>query len=241
MWYKKSYIGDNTNWRNRPNSYYAYFDTNEYNSNPINIYAYIGNRIIFNYSPNMANAFTGMPQYSYTYIDKDRSFNLPTVSGSYNGYTFEGWYTNSSYTGEGMTDTYKPTENITLYAKFVQQTPESTEYYWYVGTTGTKPSSLPTNDSELATGTNEGWRKFTQTSGIVYNASENHITFNSSAYYWLIIPNNINIKVEANDGNNYLLSFESDGDYAPDSNTIQGYTIYSSKDQGNEFSGILKY
>ena len=121
----------------------------------------------------------------------------------------------------------------------VNYTIKQTTYYWYVGTASTKPSSLPTSDSQLETGTNEGWRKFTQTSGTVYNANTTHIRFNKSAYYWLIIPTGM--KVETSDGNNYLLGFESSGEYGPDTTTIPNYTIYASRWEGGEFSGIIKY
>lgn len=126
-WYKRSYMND-SNWENRPNSYYAYFDTVEYNSNPTDIYAYMGNRIMFSYDYNV---FNGMPEFGYAYVGENTYYPLPRISN--NSYNFGGWYTNSSYTGEGMTDTYRPTENITLYAKFTQQTPEG-QHYFSVGT-----------------------------------------------------------------------------------------------------------
>lgn len=126
-WYKRSYMND-SNWQNRPNSYYAYFDAVEYNSNPRNIYAYMGNRIMFSYDYDV---FDGMPDTGYAYVGENTYYPLPRISN--NSYNFGGWYTNSSYTGEGMTDTYRPTENITLYAKFTQQTPE-VPHYFSVGT-----------------------------------------------------------------------------------------------------------
>lgn len=126
-WYKRSYMND-SNWQNRQNSYYAYFDAVEYNSNPRNIYAYMGNRIMFSYDYDV---FVGMPNTGYAYVGENTYYPLPRISN--NSYNFGGWYTNSSYTGEGMTDTYRPTENITLYAKFTQQTPE-VPHYFSVGT-----------------------------------------------------------------------------------------------------------
>ena len=116
--------------------------------------------------------------------------------------------------------------------------PETT-YYWYIGTATNKPTSLPTSDSELATGNSEGWRKYTATSGTVYDASLTPIRFDKVAYYWLIVKNGM--KVETSDGNNYLNVFESSGEYGPDSTTISGYTIYASKTDGIEFGGIVKY
>ena len=120
-----------------------------------------------------------------------------------------------------------------------------TTYYWYVGTylgdNKTKPSSLPTDDSQLATGNSEGWRKIDVTSGTIYNAAtaDTRILFSHYEYYWLIIPTGI--KVETSDGNNYLNAFESSGKWGPDTTTIPGYTIYTSEDAGGEFGGILKY
>lgn len=40
-------------------------------------------------------------------------------------------------------------------------TGEETKYYWYVGQT--PPTALPTNDSQLATGLDAGWRKIGNT------------------------------------------------------------------------------
>jgi len=114
-----------------------------------------------------------------------------------------------------------------------------TVYYWYVGTAQNKPTSLPEDDSQLASGNSEGWRKYTASSGIVHDASNSPIRFNSGDYYWLIIPTGM--KVETSDGNNYLYGFETSGDYAPDSTTIPNYTIYSSIAAGIEFTGIIKY
>lgn len=224
MWYKKSYIGDNTNWQNRPNSYYAYFDANTY-SNPTYIYAYTGNRIIFNYSPNMANAFNGMPQYSYTYIDKDRSFNLPTVSGSYNGYTFEGWYTDSSYTGEGMTNTYKPTENITLYAKFVEES-QPEEYYWYAGTTQIDDTNY--NDTNIV-------------SQVTSIPSETTISTNDE-YLYIVVPkekvitvyDENNFEVNMKTYNSSTHSFTNATTYVDDN-----YAIYRSAQKGVGTSRIV--
>lgn len=43
-------------------------------------------------------------------------------------------------------------------------TGEETKYYWYVGQT--PPTALPTNDSQLATGLDAGWRKISNTKPI---------------------------------------------------------------------------
>lgn len=43
-------------------------------------------------------------------------------------------------------------------------TGEETKYYWYVGPT--PPTALPTNDSQLATGLDAGWRKISNTKPI---------------------------------------------------------------------------
>ena len=125
-----------------------------------------------------------------------------------------------------------------------------TTYYWYIGTNlpaesdknfePTKPT-LPVDDSQLATGNHEGWRKIGTTipKGVIYDAQSSAIRFNKVGYYYLIIPNGV--KVETSDGNNYLNGFESSGEYGPDSTTIPGYTIYSSRWAGNNFTGIIKY
>ena len=116
-------------------------------------------------------------------------------------------------------------------------TEPTTTRYWYVGIT--KPDALPTDDSQLANGNSEGWRKIDVTSGTIYDAANNRIRFSGYEYYWLIIPTGI--KVESSDGNNYLNLFESSGEWGPDTTTIPNYTIYTSRDAGGEFGGILKY
>lgn len=142
MWYKKSYIGDNTNWQNRSNSYYAYFDANEYNSNPRNIYAYIGNRLTF-VGPNSDIIF------SYIDVKSGDRQRLPALISSYMGKRpigwgeYDGYSYNANYTNYEMNSYITPERNMTLYAKYGdQQTPEPTEYYWYAG------QDQPGNSSE---------------------------------------------------------------------------------------------
>ena len=117
-------------------------------------------------------------------------------------------------------------------------TAEEEVFYWYIGTDENAAKSLPNSDSQLATGTGEGWRKYTNTTGVIYDASNSPIVFTSGGYYWLVVKNGT--KVESSDGNNYLNAFESSGEYGPDSTTISGYTIYSSRWVGGNFTGIIK-
>ena len=49
-------------------------------------------------------------------------------------------------------------------AVYMAGTGEETKYYWYVGQT--PPTALPTNDSQLATGLDAGWRKISNTKPI---------------------------------------------------------------------------
>lgn len=127
------------------------------------------------------------------------------------------------------------------------ETAEEEVFYWYIGTDENAAKSLPTDDSQLATGTGEGWRKYTNTTGVIYDASitANRIMFNHSSFYWLVIKNGV--KVESVDGANvlsnngtFLIDDSIEPDYAPDSNTITGYTIYSSRYAGAGFIGIIK-
>lgn len=66
--------------------------------------------------------------------------NLGTIT--VNGISYTIWRTNS--TGSRS-------------AVYMAGTGEETKYYWYVGQT--PPTALPTNDSQLATGLDAGWRK----------------------------------------------------------------------------------
>lgn len=47
-----------------------------------------------------------------------KGINLPTPTKS--GYTFEGWYENSNFSGNKLTGVYKPSKNITIYAKWAE-------------------------------------------------------------------------------------------------------------------------
>lgn len=126
-------------------------------------------------------------------------------------------------------------------------TAEEEVFYWYIGTDENAAKSLPTDDSQLATGTSEGWRKYTNTTGVIYDATilANEIRFNHNGWYWLVIKDGV--KVETVDGANilsnngsFLIDDSIDPEYAPKSNIITGYTIYSSRYTGAGFALIVK-
>lgn len=126
-------------------------------------------------------------------------------------------------------------------------TAEEEVFYWYIGTDENAAKSLPTSDSQLATGTGEGWRKYTNTTGVIYDASTtaNQIRFDHNGWYWLVIKNGVNVvdgfgsNVLDNNGT-FLIDDSIEPEYAPDSNTITGYTIYSSRTSGAIFGYTVK-
>lgn len=126
-------------------------------------------------------------------------------------------------------------------------TAEEEVFYWYIGTDENAAKSLPTDDSQLATGTSEGWRKYTNTTGVIYDASTlaSRIMFNHSDWYWLVIKNGVKVEdvigtdVLSNNAT-FLIDDSIEPEYAPDSNTITGYTIYSSRATGSVFGLIVK-
>ena len=138
-----------------------------------------------------------------------------------------------------------------------EQLGTGTMYYWYVGTNLPAESdkvfeptipTLPVNESELATGNHEGWRRIGTTipKGVIYNtlydAQSSAIMFNKYGYYYLIIPNGI--KVQLGEVDVLPVWFETEEKYSgeaykPDSKTIPGYTIYYSSDAGGCFTGKI--
>ena len=138
-----------------------------------------------------------------------------------------------------------------------EQLGTGTMYYWYVGTNLPAESdkvfeptipTLPVNESELATGNHEGWRRIGTTipKGVIYNtqydAQSSAIMFNKGGYYYLIIPNGIKVQLGGADVLPVWFETEekySDEAYKPDSKTIPGYTIYYSRGSGAGFVGKI--
>ena len=115
----------------------------------------------------------------------------------------------------------------------------------------TKPNALPSDDSQLATGQNAGWRKFTNTSGVIYDGHTVDTMINGTGdengYAYLIFPNNLGITVKSSDGNNGLNDdlwvLDTNDEYAPDTITIPNYIIYSSTEGHpfDEFALIISW
>lgn len=184
MWYKKSYIGDNTNWQNRSNSYYAYFDNEIYHNgidgnNITDIYAYIGNRLTFNYPFGVV--FDNMPQYSYAYVKNTEKYILPTKTGY-------AWYTDSSYTNKIESTYYEPTNNITLYAKFEEEIPQPEEYF-SIGTEEVTSSNYRTVNNATTT----------IPTTTTYSSTQRN-------YHYILIPSNKTITI-VDDSDNAPINF----------------------------------
>lgn len=117
-------------------------------------------------------------------------------------------------------------------------------YYWYVGTSPTKPNNLPYIDSQFASGNQEGWRMIGTSipNGVIYDAVATPIQFNIDTFYWMIVPTGVSIldsfggvMTQASQG-----VFEQDGEWGPDTTTLPGYTIWSSTGSSSQFIGYIQ-
>ena len=108
-------------------------------------------------------------------------------------------------------------------------------YYWYVG--DTIPTSLPTNDSNLATGTNPGWRKIGNSKPIAETKifSDDNTIIVSTTKVPIYIAVNSDISLNFVDGfNNQLENFVGDPIIS------NGMKIYTTLFKAKSFNGNVK-
>ena len=108
-------------------------------------------------------------------------------------------------------------------------------YYWYIG--DTIPTSLPTNDSNLATGTNPGWRKIGNSKpnvGTILFDGKTSINISSTKKpYYFACNSDINILVYDSFGN--ICETFING---PLQNN--GMNVYTTTFDGKSFNNVLK-
>ena len=108
-------------------------------------------------------------------------------------------------------------------------------YYWYIG--DTIPTSLPTNDSKLATGTNPGWRKIGNSKpnvGTILFDGKTSINISSTKKpYYFACNSDINILVYDSFGN--ICETFING---PLQNN--GMNVYTTTFDGKSFNNVLK-
>ena len=184
-------------------------------------------------------------QYTVTFIDRGTTLKVvtgptgntvtPPSNPTRSGYDFMGWNTNqNASTGIQVISTIG-TSNITYYAIWKVQEQVQTSYYWYVGATA--PTSLPTNDSNLATGTNSGWRKISNSKPSVGTQifSDDDEIIVSITKVPIYIAVNSDISLNFVDGFNNQLE-----DFVGDPIISNSMKIYTTLFRAKSFNGNVK-
>ena len=184
-----------------------------------------------------------VPQYTVTFIDRGTTLKVvtgptgntvtPPSNPTRSGYDFMGWNTNqNANTGIQVISTIG-TSNVTYYAIWKEQV--QTAYYWYVGATA--PTSLPTNDSNLATGTNSGWRKIgngkPSVGTQIFSDDDTIIVSTTKVPIYIAVNSDINLRFEDTLGN----EFE---DFVGNPTISNGMKIYTTLFRAKSFNGNVK-
>ena len=126
--------------------------------------------------------------------------------------------------GDGRVDIVDVTTVIDIYLNTVPDAPQTTTYYWYVGSSN--PMDM-TNISPIVTdNTSPGWRKIEDDlstygpSKMLWNGAENGISFGGRTEYYVALPND-SLKLY-----NVLGNSEMDGCTSLGTKVINGITYY---------------
>jgi uncharacterized repeat protein (TIGR02543 family) len=148
----------------------------------------VGIPVVVTFHANSGNGTAPEPQT----VPLGSSTSLPGGSGLYrNGYTFSGWNTNSSGTGDNYNTNYTPTGNITLYARWVANVIVN---FNINGGTGTVPAqrTVPAGTTISLSGSSMfyrngynfgGWNTRADGTGDNYDIYDNYTPTSSITFY----------------------------------------------------------
>lgn len=112
---------------------------------------------------------------------------------------------------------------------------KETAYYWYVGATA--PTALPTDDSNLATGTNPGWRKISDSKPSVgtqiFSDDDEIIVSTTKVPIYIAVNSDINLRFEDSLEN----EFE---DFVSEPTITNDIKIYTTLFRAKSFNGNVK-
>ncbi len=112
---------------------------------------------------------------------------------------------------------------------------KETAYYWYVGATA--PTALPTDDSNLATGTNPGWRKISDSKPSVgtmlFDGTTSINISSSKVTQYFAVNSDVNMGFFDSLGN-------SDVTFVSVPSISNGMKIYTSNYRSKSFDSVIK-
>ena len=112
---------------------------------------------------------------------------------------------------------------------------KETAYYWYVG--ATVPTALPTDDSNLATGTNPGWRKISDSKPSVgtmlFDGTTSINISSSKVTQYFAVNSDVNMGFFDSLGN-------SDVTFVSVPSISNGMKIYTSNYRSKSFDSVIK-